>query len=65
MLDMSKLKEFTDDKLKVGQIVSFLIIIDENIIQKGEKCWLPGRKIGGHIVLPLSVCPSVCLSAQT
>ena len=23
------------------------------------------RKIGGHIVLPLSVCPSVCLSAQT
>ena len=25
----------------------------------------PYRKIGGHIVLPLSICLSLCLSAQT
>ena len=37
----------------------------ENNVEKGEKtvspCYGPTSKDGGHIVLPLSVSPSVCL----
>ena len=44
----------------------FLLVPQCFLPRKQNSIFMPlYRKIGGHIVLPLSVCPSICLSAQT
>ena len=79
-LDWSKLKAFADEKMNVTQKTNFYLESVENIVGKGENAGYqhflflcpPYRKMGGGGILfylclsaRLSVCPSVCLSAQT
>ena len=41
MLDMSNFKAFADDKIILAQKLKFVLEKVENIVGKGEKCWLP------------------------
>ena len=36
-----KLKAFKDNKIKVAERLKFVLEWVENIVEKGEKCWLP------------------------
>ena len=41
ILDWSKLKAIADDKVNVTEKLKFVLGRVENIVGKGEKCWLP------------------------
>ena len=41
ILDVTKLKACADDKLNVTRMTISLFNRVENIVEKGEKCWLP------------------------
>ena len=41
ILDWSKLKAFADDNINVTESLKFVLRMFENILGKGEKCWLP------------------------
>ena len=41
ILDLSKLKAFADNKLKMIQMAKFVPDTIENIVGKRRKCWLP------------------------
>ena len=41
ILDCSKLKAFADDIVDVTKKLKFVVRSLENIVVKGEKCWLP------------------------
>ena len=70
--DWSQLKAIADNNLKVAKMMMYVLDRVENIVEKGENAgnqhfllFMPRyREIGGHII-PSSVCPSICLSAQT
>ena len=40
IMDVTKLKEFADNKLNIGKMISLFCIV-ENTVGKGKKCWLP------------------------
>ena len=40
ILDMTKLKAFTDDKINVAQIMISVFDWVENTVGKGVKCWI-------------------------
>ena len=50
ILDWFKFKAFVDNKLNMTQASKFVSDRAENIVGKGEKCWLPAFSLHPHSV---------------